>query len=116
MAPRILHFLEKGVQKNSVGKHFITPNRKNGYSEHLIYDILQNVYHSTWKKIKILINREKLRQMIILTPEKIQTSNYISKKLAISPKTLRRNKHYLISFFIFKPTCKLYKINRKQFS
>ena len=116
MAPHVLRLLMDGIPWNKVGGHFITPHRENGYSEHIIYDILQNVYHSTWTELKQSINKKILRQLIISTPEKTQTLEYLARNLSISAETLRKEKNYLISYFAYRPKCKPSKINRRQWS
>jgi len=116
MAPQVLKFLKERIPWRDVGRHFITPHREDGYSEHLIYDILQNVYHSTWTQLKHSINKEILKQMVISTPEKIQTLEYLANRLFITPDSLRKNKKYLISYFAFKPNHKPSQINKRQWS
>ena len=116
MAPQVLKLLKEGILWRDVGRHFITPHRENGYSEHIVYDILQNIYHSTWTELKQSINKKILRQMIISIPEKTQTLEYLAGKLGLSSETLRKENNYLISYFAFKPTCKPSKINRRQWS
>ena len=114
MAPGVIELLTSGVPYKEVGQHFITPLHEDGFGKHIVHRILKKVHHTTWDTMRVSINRGLLNQLIISTPEKNQTLEFLASELLLSSETVRKN--YLSSYFAFKPNHKPSEIGRLQWS